>query len=116
MLEPSDDAAHVILGGDWQIPTIEQVNELTANTTLSFDQNKGTYVFTATNGNRLFLPKSGYYTNTDINGADNFYIWTKNMTSTFSGQATYLWNINNNTAQTGNFMRNVGMVIRGIIA
>ena len=33
ILEPEDDAAHVNLGNDWTLPTIEQVEELIENTT-----------------------------------------------------------------------------------
>ena len=60
-LESSDDAAHVILGGKWRIPTKEEWQEL-------IDNCKWTWVYTAgnglkieskTNGNSIYLPFSG---------------------------------------------------------
>ncbi|MGN0225202.1 MAG: fimbrillin family protein [Prevotella sp.] len=58
-LEMEDDAARQILGGDWQLPTLEiwsALVENTANTWISGDTNG--IQFTA-NGQTLFLPAAG---------------------------------------------------------
>ena len=62
VLELEDDAAHVHMGGDWHMPTIEQLKELTANTTSTWTaQNdvNGILFTSNTNGNTLFIPAFG---------------------------------------------------------
>jgi len=63
-LEPEDDAAHVNMGGDWYTPTFEQIEELVGNTKNEFVKNYNDtgvngMLFTAKNGNTLFLPATG---------------------------------------------------------
>ena len=66
-LELSDDAAHVNMGGEWHMPTIEQINELLDTTYVTpqlVNNYKGSNVngclFTSVlNGNTLFIPYSG---------------------------------------------------------
>ena len=63
VLDPEDDAAAQIMGGDWRMPTSDELYELLDNTT-----NEGTQVngvngrkFTSNfNGNSIFIPNSGY--------------------------------------------------------
>ena len=61
VLQPSDDAARVIWGSSWIIPTKEQWEELYQNTTNTWTTQNGVNgrSFTASNGNSLFLPASG---------------------------------------------------------
>ena len=62
VLAMSDDAANVILGGDWQIPTyaiwyaLVKMNNLT---TKGFNSERKGYEF-VNNGQALFLPAAGY--------------------------------------------------------
>ena len=61
-----DDAAHVNCGGDWHIPTKAQVKELLDNVPNEWVENyNGSNisgrVFTATNGNSIFFPESGFF-------------------------------------------------------
>ena len=60
-LEPADDAATVILGDEWCMPTYDQWRELYENTSWSWAKQKGVkgMLFTAKNGNELFLPAGG---------------------------------------------------------
>ena len=63
ILDPEDDAAHVVLGGKWHMPTKEQIQELFDNTTneeSKFDGVKGRLFTSKINGNKLFFPYSGY--------------------------------------------------------
>lgn len=58
ILEPSDDAAHVIWGGSWRMPTKEEFQELLDSCTyekITVDGVLG-YKFTGPNGNNIFLP------------------------------------------------------------
>lgn len=63
-LDPEDDVAHVKWGGQWRMPTKEQMEELYNNTIDKWIENyKGTgvdgYLFTAINGKSIFLPAAG---------------------------------------------------------
>ena len=62
MLEPEDDAAHVNWGGEWRMPSKEEMNELIDKCTWTWTQYNGIdgYEVTGTNGNSIFLPAAGY--------------------------------------------------------
>lgn len=63
-LEAEDDAAHVILGGNWRIPTKEEWKELFDNSTItciSESGRNGYMVISAINGNSLFFPSTGFF-------------------------------------------------------
>jgi uncharacterized protein (TIGR02145 family) len=61
ILEPSDDAATVQWGSGWRMPTQEEWQELRNNTTVTWTTQNGVNgrLFTASNGNSLFLPAAG---------------------------------------------------------
>lgn len=69
VLEPDDDAATVLWGENWRIPTEEQFQELIDNTTTSWTTQNGIngMLFTSVaNGNTLFFPALGGVDNGDI--------------------------------------------------
>ena len=71
ILDPEDDAAHVVLGGKWHIPTKKQIEELVENTNnedSELDGVKGKLFTSKINGNTLFFPYSGYKSGGDIIG------------------------------------------------
>lgn len=60
------DAAHIIWGGDWRTPTIEELKELDScckKEMVKFNNIIG-YKFTGPNGNSIFLPIAGFFTKT----------------------------------------------------
>ena len=61
-LLPEDDAATANCGNGWRMPTEEEWHELYSNTTVTWTQQNGVNgrLFTASNGNSLFLPTAGY--------------------------------------------------------
>lgn len=63
VLEPEDDAATVLWGEGWRIPTHEDWQELVDNCTYEWTGRNGIngMLFTASNGNTLFLPAAGEY-------------------------------------------------------
>ncbi len=63
-LLPEDDAATANWGSDWRMPTKEEWEELYTNTTVTWTQQNGVNgrLFTAANGNILFLPAVGWNT------------------------------------------------------
>ena len=62
-LLPEDDAATANWGADWRVPTVEEWEELLENTTYSWTFLNGVYgrIFTASNGNSIFLPATDYF-------------------------------------------------------
>ena len=63
VLEPEDDAAHVILGGTWRMPTYKDYVELKNNCTWTWTTQNGVSgkLATGKNGNSIFLPAAGYW-------------------------------------------------------
>ena len=73
VLEPEDDAATVNWGSNWKMPTKEQFEELTANTTTAQTVVDGVngILFTSTaNTNALFFPAVGGASDGQINYID----------------------------------------------
>lgn len=65
-LKPEYDAAHVIMGGNWKMPTESNFNELLEGTTNEWVENyqgsgvNGRLFTSKTNGNTMFIPAAGY--------------------------------------------------------
>jgi hypothetical protein len=66
-LDLEDDAAYVNWGPSWCMPTVTQIKELCA-CHCDWIQINGVsgYLFTGNNGNTLFLPAAGYYSNSSL--------------------------------------------------
>lgn len=82
-LDLSKDTARQTWGGDWHMPTEEQMQELIDNTTQEWTDSFGPGVagvaFTGTNGNVIFMPACGYYENNTLQGtADYGNVWSSN--------------------------------------
>ncbi|MBP5703417.1 MAG: hypothetical protein J6X12_01800 [Paludibacteraceae bacterium] len=85
-LLPEDDAATVIWGDDWRIPTVEDFNELIENCEISREEINGVAgtKFTAENGNWIFLPFAGYLDKKIKTNREPFfdgYYWTSSLES-----------------------------------
>lgn len=62
ILELEDDAAHVHMGGDWHMPTPEQIKELIDNTTTAWttsDVVSGMTFASKDNSKSIFIPAAG---------------------------------------------------------
>lgn len=92
-LDPEDDVAHVKWGGDWRMPTMEELNELrdTNNCTWTWTAQGGKNGYLVTskkNGNSIFLPAAGFRYDSSLNGAGfwgNF--WSSSLGTDTSGNA-----------------------------
>ena len=73
-LLPEDDAATANWGSDWRMPTEEEWQELYNNTTDIWTQQNGVNgrLFTAANGNSLFLPAAGYRSGSSLDYAGSY--------------------------------------------
>ena len=62
ILEPKDDAAKANWGGNWRMPTEEEIEELIDKCTWNWTQQNGTngYKVVGPNANSIFLPAAGY--------------------------------------------------------
>ena len=90
-LLPEDDAATANWGSDWRMPTKEEWQELYNNTTHTWTTQNGVNgrLFTASNGNSLFLPAAGYRDNSSLNGAgSNGDYWSSSLTTDY---LDYAW-------------------------
>ena len=83
ILEPADDAAQVHWGGNWRMPTKEEIEELIDNCTWSESTENGVkgYVVTSKHtGNSIFFPYSGYFNHDNsatLQGEKTlFYTWS----------------------------------------
>ena len=59
LLEDGDDAAYVHMGSEWHVPSIEQINELSACTTPTLEtvnDVEGIRLTSVINGNSIFIP------------------------------------------------------------
>lgn len=69
VLDPEDDAAHVILGGNWRMPTIDEFEELEDNCKLSkaIYNNVLGLIFTSKKNNKsIFFPYNGSFFGTKL--------------------------------------------------
>ena len=96
VLEPEDDAAHVIFGGKWRMPTDEEWTELRTKCewTWTSDYN-GTGVsgriITAPNGNSIFLPAAGYRYDFILGNAGSFGgLWSSSLNTDYPYLAFYV--------------------------
>ena len=73
-LLPEDDAATANWGSDWRMPTNEEWQELYQNTTQTWTTRNGVNgrLFTAPNGNSLFLPAAGSRDNSYLGYAGSY--------------------------------------------
>lgn len=69
-LQLRDDAAHVYMGGNWHIPSPEQINELIENTTSYWTTNDGIrgmiLISNKDTSKYIFIPSSGFAVNGEI--------------------------------------------------
>jgi hypothetical protein len=93
-LEPNDDAAAANWGGGWRMPTQAEFEELYNNTTNEWTTQNGVIgcLFTAANGNSLFLPAAGFRVRSGLYGAGSFgYYWLSSLDTDYPNDAWLLY-------------------------
>ena len=92
-LEPSDDAATVNWGSNWQMPSIEQLEELinssyTTTTWTTLNGVEGRKITSKSNGNSIFLPPAGFRIDTSRTHAGLYgYYWSRSLAANGSWYA-----------------------------
>lgn len=122
VLEPKDDAASVILGRGWRIPTAEEWNEFMKNTTREWMEINGRqgYLFTsAVEGHKdksIFLPASGQrYSNYPIyyiNKTGDYWASTVNVNDPSQAGCFEIQDESDNVVSRDRYM---GMSVRAVI-
>ena len=83
ILDPEDDAAHVVLGGEWHMPTKKQIEELFENTTNEksrLNWVEGILFTSKINNKKLFFPYSGFKNKFSIDRRGyNVYYWSSSI-------------------------------------
>ena len=97
VLDPVDDAAHVALGGNWRMPTIDEWYELIGNCTLTWTSNyHGTGVagmIVASNkegytDKSIFLPAAGHRGYDNLYNAGTCYYWSSSLNTNYPSSAS----------------------------
>ena len=91
-LLPNDDAATANWGSDWEMPSEEQIQELTKYCTSVWTKQNGVEgrLLTGPNGSQLFLPASGVLWGED-SSTDSFgSYWSRNLILERNGNAGYM--------------------------
>lgn len=81
-LDPENDAAHVNWGGNWRMPTSEEIEELINKCTWAPTQKNGVdgYEVKGSNGNSIFLPYSGERFESSLYDDGSFgYYWSSSI-------------------------------------
>ena len=94
ILLPEDDAATVNWGASWRIPAYNDWVELAHHTTQTWITRNGVkgMLFTALNGNSLFLPASGKYVRDELcNAGLGGYYWSNLLGVTYPDIVWFLY-------------------------
>ena len=90
-LVPKTDAAYINWGEQWRMPTVQEWSELRKHCTWQWttvNGNSGFKVKSKINGNSIFLPATGYKTDTDLIERDKGGYWSSSL---WPGRPTHAW-------------------------
>ena len=117
-LDLEDDAARANWGGDWRMPTYDEIKELVDNTTSEWTTLKGVQgrKFTSkTNGNSIFLPAAGYRGGSSLVYQSSYGVyWSSSVGPSRSGYARYL-DFSSGHAGTSDDGRVYGFSVRPVL-
>ena len=108
-LDEEDDAAHVLYGGHWRMPTRDEANELYTYCEINVNYTDETVTFTSIiNGNTIVFPMTSYR---------NLVVWTKSLSlySYTPVHAAYISHSSNNNDCWETY-RWTGANIRAVLA
>ena len=119
VLELEDDAAHVHMGGTWHMPTPEQIDELTANTTSTWTAQDGVNgrLFTSKkdSSKSIFIPAAGDAWDGSVSDRGMFgYVWSSMLSSSNADSGQGLGVVSVHVDLYGNY-RGKGFSVRGVL-
>lgn len=112
-----DDAANKNMGGDWHMPSPEQIQELIDNTISTWTTKDGVNgkLFTSKNGNSIFIPAAGCASNGSLYGVGNEAgVWSSALFACNVIYGRYLYFFSGNF-YLYNYCRCYGFSVRGVI-
>jgi len=118
VLLPEDDAATANWGSGWRMPTQTELRELKDNCTVTLTTQNGVNgrLFTAANGNSVFLPAAGYRWGSGLNyGGSYGRYWSSSLGTDYPGFAWYLYFYSDNYDMDGDG-RYYGFSVRPVCA
>ncbi len=117
ILLPEDDAAAANWGNGWRMPTYDNWVELYQNTTMTWTTQNGVNgrLFTASNGNSIFLPAAGYCRDSSFNSVGSFsYYWASLLSSGYPRNAWYFYFSSDNYHMYTGRYRYCGLSVRAV--
>ena len=119
VLDPADDAAHAILGGDWRMPTKEEVEELMTSCQWTWTTRNGVSGYrvmsnkSGYSGVSIFLPANGIFgTSVSKAGTEGNY-WSASLSTDESNFAISPY-FSGSSRESGNCYRYFGLGIRPV--
>ena len=121
-LDLDDDAAAQIMGGDWRMPTKDEIQELIDNTDSEWIEdfngsgvNGGKFI-SKINGNSIFIPASGYRSVSSFYHQGSYgYVWSSSLNAS---APSFAWGLSFDSdgiyADYYDF-RDYGHVVRGVM-
>ena len=118
VLEPEDDAASQIMGGEWRMPTQTEFQELLSGTTNEWTtiNNVNGWKFTSKTDTSkyIFIPAAGNCSGGSVNNVGNYgHVWSSSLDTSSPGYAWYL-RFFSGYCDTGNGSRYYGRSVRGV--
>jgi uncharacterized protein (TIGR02145 family) len=118
-LEASDDAASVAMGGDWHMPSVNQLNELTAYTNSEWTTLNGVsgYKFTSQSDNTkyIFVPAAGVCNGGGVFGVGEFgVVWSQSVYESIVWYAWYM-DFYSGGLELYHNLRYYGRSVRGVL-
>ncbi len=113
-LDATDDAATANWGAAWRMPTIDEWQELFANCTRTWDQDKNGYTLKSKiNGKTIFLPAAGYRSADSGYNASYGYYWSSSLCEE-TPYGAYSVYFNSDFVNINTFFRVYGYSIRPV--
>ncbi len=120
LLELCDDVARVNMGEGWRMPTINELSELDTKCTWTWTSIFGVngYIVTAANGNSIFMPAAGYYSeNGEWNVGSSGYYYSSSLNTSDNNKCARHLGFSSSGHGTGSIglRRNCGASVRPVI-
>lgn len=119
-LDLEDDATHVNMGGDWHMPSPEQIQELIDNTAKKWTTQDGINgrLFTSKKdtSKSIFIPIAGYAWNGSVRNSGNYgYVWSSMLSSNYFSYGKNLVLVSGYDSLNYGSYRCNGFSVRGVI-
>jgi hypothetical protein len=115
-LLPEDDATITNWGNDWRMPTYDEWVELYQNTTCTWTTQNGVNgrLFTASNGNSLFLPAAGWRWGSNVVDTDRGHYWSNSLNTSNHPTGAYIFVFRSDYDRVETTSRFAGLCIRAV--